>query len=1284
MNNLQSIITYINKIDIAVIKKGKRIFENEYVFFNEKKDGKLFFKCHSESSAQLYDVVIHLENLLQSNCSCPAYEYPFPCKHLTACFIKTKNTDLLEEDDFIDAEVVNEIAKFPKPALLENDNWIMLPQTRISVWQFLSQYTTPEKNRIRKDAHPATEPQVMQNLKDEKGVVTIDYINKTETQILQFKAAAKNIYTHCTCDFESHFNSLCKHKVTALMFFQTHYGEDYFFRLLDFTDEKNALLAEYGLTLLDEDAQNFQFLFQNNQVIIESKNSNIVKASDWDWLKRTTRKIKEKSVAQVKIIDANNLSDNIIVLKPFDSYPGVKLELYPVEQGSIAEPQKLGAALLPKVSESYVSFEQFVSEEAEFAYNLHYLGIINSLEKSKLGFNNYYAKSMSGLSHLSIEQQNLVGILHRDTLYKFAEHLNTKGCVYWENSNAGRINASKIESLKFSTSKVKIKIVSSTENSFVALSIVAIIDGVAHQIEIENIVSNALLKFGNTLYAVADENHFSVVWEFKNKPKVLLPAKDMNMVVHNYLRPLESIIEIELPSQFVPETIPAEVFEKNIRLSDLAPDFLLIEAFFKYNDIDVLQGTNQIEKTENGHTFIINRNVEEEQKHIHYISTLHPKFIAQINRGFFYLKFSEALQNNWFFDTVKMLEENGVAVYGKNDLKLFKYSPHKAKFELKAGSGIDWFDIKIELSFGDEIVPMANLKKAIVDGQEFVLLSNGAMGVLPQEWSQKLKAIFKIGKQDKDTGNIQLSKLHFTLIDELSESINDDTLLFELAEKKRRLAEINTNKNYEFPKALKAELRPYQQSGYQWFNLLHEMGWGGCLADDMGLGKTLQAITFIQKRVEDTSVEIMNSQNEKVFQSPFKALIVGPTSLVYNWENEFKKFAPEIKYYIHHGSEREAFNTIYTYDWNVCITSYGTLRNDIEKVIKNTYDLMILDESQAIKNAEAQLSKAVKLVPAKQRFIMSGTPVQNNTFDLYAQFDFINPALLGSKEFFKGEFANAIDKNGDAAKAEQLRKMVFPFLLRRTKETVAKDLPEKIESVIYCEMESYQRKVYEKVKEDYRAKILQKVTEEGVSKTAFLILEGLTKLRMLCDSPSLVSDTEGEKYKPESIKLEELTREIQENISNHKILVFSQFLGMLDLVRKRLDADNIKYVYLDGSTPATERQNIVTQFQEDESIQIFLMSLKAGGVGLTLTAADYVYIVDPWWNPAVEDQAIDRTHRIGQDKAIFAYKMICKDSIEEKIILLQQKKKSIANELISEDASFVKKLTKEDLEYLFE
>ena len=1279
MNNLQSIISFINKIDIATIKKGKRIFENDSVQFIEKSLGKLLFKCKSEGTNSSYEVLIDLENLIKSYCNCNEYSYPYPCKHITACFIATKNSEILGEEDYVNFVDEQELDNFPKPTVEKTIEWVVLPQVKINTWQFLSPMPVIEKNKIRKEAQVAPEQSILKDLIEDKGNVSIRYETANENETTQFKSINNNIYSNCSCSFESHFNSICKHRITALMYFQINFGEDYFFKLLDFTKEKNELLAEYGITLDDPESRYFQFLYQNNEIVIESKNHNIIKPEEWNWLEKTNKKLAE--INNLEIIDKSdlNLAENIIVFRKLNSYPGIKIDLYPVEAGTINEPTKIGSSSISKIAESYEAIEQLVPDEVDFVYHLHYLGISEILEKAKVGYTNYWSKSLSNYSNLSIEQQNAIGKVLRDDVIKYSEHLNTKANVYWDDANSNKIVLNKLEQLRFSNKLVEIKINTNQIGSFFSLSIVAIVNDKEYKLKEENIINNALLKIDNIIYAVANEKQFSLVWEFKNKTEVMLPAKNLAELVNRYLMPLKNIAEINLPEEAMPKIIDAKTFETNVRLSDLEPDFLLLEPYFKYDEINTLHGNGELKYEFKGEHLLINRNLEAEKKHIQFLTTLHPNFPKQINRGFFYLKFNEALKDNWFFNLLNLLQENNINIIGKEKLELFKYNPNPAKFELKAGNSIDWFDVKIELSFGENIVQIKDLKKAIVDGQEFIKLADGSLGALPPEWINKLKTIFKIGKTDNESGAIQLSKLHFTLIDELSDNINDEALLFELAEKKRRLSEINTNKNYELPRNLIADLRPYQQSGYQWFNLLHEMGWGGCLADDMGLGKTLQAITFIQKRIEDTTVEL---EGEK--QSSLKILIVGPTSLVYNWENEFKKFAPEIKYYIHHGGERGKLEQSFNLNWNVCITSYGTIRNDIEQFMDVMFDVMILDESQAIKNADAQLSKAVKLVPAKQRFIMSGAPVQNNTFDLFAQFDFINPHLLGNKEFFKTEFANAIDKNADTKKAEQLRKIVFPFLLRRTKETVAKDLPEKIESVIYCEMDKYQRTIYEKVKEEYRAKIFQKVTEEGVSKTAFLILEGLTKLRMLCDSPSLVNNSSGELYKAESIKLEELTREIEENISNHKILVFSQFLGMLDLVRKRLEKDNVKYVYLDGSTPAAERQNIVNQFQEDQTIQVFLMSLKAGGVGLTLTAADYVYIVDPWWNPAVEDQAIDRTHRIGQNKAIFAYKMICKDSIEEKIIQLQEKKKSIVKELISEDAGFVKKLTQEDLEFLFE
>jgi non-specific serine/threonine protein kinase len=344
------------------------------------------------------------------------------------------------------------------------------------------------------------------------------------------------------------------------------------------------------------------------------------------------------------------------------------------------------------------------------------------------------------------------------------------------------------------------------------------------------------------------------------------------------------------------------------------------------------------------------------------------------------------------------------------------------------------------------------------------------------------------------------------------------------------------------------------------------------------------------------------------------------------------------------------------------------------------FDYVILDESQAIKNPSSKVTKAACLLKATNKLCLSGTPLQNNTFDIYAQMNFLNPGMLGSVEFFKHNFSMPIDKFDEKEQKEHLRKSVFPFILRRTKEQVAKDLPEKQEMVLYCEMGTAQRKIYEAYRNDYRDKLIGMVEEKGIQKSQLSILQGLMKLRQICDSPAILKE---EAYPNESVKLEELTREIAENISDHKALVFSQFLGMLALIKEQLTKLGIDYEYFDGGSTIQERERAIDRFQNDPNCRVFLISLKAGGVGLNLTAADYVYIVDPWWNPAVEQQAIDRTHRIGQTKNIFAYRMICNDTVEDKILKLQDRKRSLAKELISDEEGFVKSLSKDDIAYLF-
>jgi non-specific serine/threonine protein kinase len=610
------------------------------------------------------------------------------------------------------------------------------------------------------------------------------------------------------------------------------------------------------------------------------------------------------------------------------------------------------------------------------------------------------------------------------------------------------------------------------------------------------------------------------------------------------------------------------------------------------------------------------------------------------------------------------MKEMQVPVFGFEALHNFRFNTTKPKTSIFISSNTDWFDAKVEILFGDQKVTVAEVKHALANKQQFVQLNDGSLGILPDEWLKKYALLFRVGEGSTD--KLKLSHYHRSIIDELYELKDEDELSFELEEKYNRLREFEQIQNVTPPPQLQSILRSYQVAGFQWLNYLHHINWGGILADDMGLGKTVQALAFLQH---------FKTQYNRIY-----AMVVCPTTLIYNWENEIKKFTPSLTYTIHHGSTRtKKTEDLSKYD--VIITTYGTLRSDISFFMGMKFDYVLLDESQAIKNPASKVTKAACLLSAKHRLCMSGTPLQNNTFDIYAQMNFLNPGMLGSIEFFRQEFAIPIDKLGEPDRKEHLRRLLYPFILRRTKEQVAQDLPEKQEMILWCEMQEEQRSIYDAYRNDYRDKILGAINDRGIARSQFTILQGLMKLRQICDSPAILN--EDDVFENHSIKIEELAREITEDMSNHKALIFSQFLGMLALIKQKLETLGVKYEYFDGSTSAPDREKAIRNFQGNEEIRVFLISLKAGGVGLNLTAADYVYIVDPWWNPAVEQQAIDRTHRIGQTKNIFAYRMICKDTIEDKILQLQEKKKALAKDLISDEAGFVKSLTKEDVDYLF-
>ncbi|RYZ95111.1 MAG: DEAD/DEAH box helicase, partial [Sphingobacteriaceae bacterium] len=451
--------------------------------------------------------------------------------------------------------------------------------------------------------------------------------------------------------------------------------------------------------------------------------------------------------------------------------------------------------------------------------------------------------------------------------------------------------------------------------------------------------------------------------------------------------------------------------------------------------------------------------------------------------------------------------------------------------------------------------------------------------------------------------------------------------------------------------------------GYNWFHFLKNYHFGGCLADDMGLGKTIQTLALLQKHKEDTEEA----------GSSGTSLIIMPTSLIYNWLNEAKKFAPKLKMMVHTGTFRYKSPDVFK-NYDVVITTYGISRIDIDLFKEYFFDYVILDESQNIKNPSSKSFQSVKLLKSRFKLILSGTPVENSVNDLWTQMSFINPGLLGTQQFFLNEFVTPIEKKKDEDKARRLQALIKPFVLRRTKEQVATELPPKTENLFYCQMSEEQAEVYEKIKSEYRNELLKSIEEGTYAKQHIQVLQGLIKLRQIANHPGMI-DAE---YEGDSGKFENVVHTLANVLDGgHKVLIFSQFVKQLTIYREYFEDKGIPYVYLDGSTK--NRGDVVQRFQEDEKTRVFLISIKAGGVGLNLTQADYVFILDPWWNPAVEQQAIDRTHRIGQTKNVFIYKFITKDTVEEKILALQQRKLGVARALITTEESFIKSLSAEDI-----
>ena len=584
------------------------------------------------------------------------------------------------------------------------------------------------------------------------------------------------------------------------------------------------------------------------------------------------------------------------------------------------------------------------------------------------------------------------------------------------------------------------------------------------------------------------------------------------------------------------------------------------------------------------------------------------------------------------------------------------------KFDVR--SGVDWFELHGDIDFEGVSVSLPTLLAAAKRGDTFVRLGDGTFGLLPQEWLSRSGRIAALGTTEKD--HIRFARPQAALLDAWLAAEPAVSYDEAFARARVELARFEGIAAVDPPPTFHGGLRDYQREALGWFDFLRRFGFGGCLADEMGLGKTVMVLAMLEAR---------RLERQRSVAPPNPSLIVVPKSLVFNWHQEAERFAPALRVLDYTGGGRKD-NATGIAEHDVVLTTYGTLRKDVGDLKELRFDYVILDEAQAIKNAATSSAKAARLLKGDHRLALSGTPVENHLGELWSLFDFLNPGLLGASSILYRSSATGGSTDSDELTA--LARGLRPFILRRTKEQVAAELPSRTEQTLYCDLEPAQRAMYDELRDHYRAALLGKIDRGGIGRSKLQILEALLRLRQAASHPGLVDPTRADAA---SAKFDLLVPRLQELVEDgRKVLIFSQFTTLLGLLRQRLDEASLKYEYLDGKT--RDREARVRRFQEDPDCPLFLISLKAGGLGLNLTAAEYVFLLDPWWNPAVEAQAIDRAHRIGQTRPVFAFRLIARGTVEEKVLELQATKRQLADAIVRAESSLIRDLKREDLELL--
>ena len=1241
-----------------VIRRGKKIHSLNYCELTEHDElaNIAVFRVRDDIYNTWYKVHVEKykdEKQLNLRCTC-SYNLGDICKHKAAALYQLQ--DLLDRNLLGNTgSAYNQKHTQIKMKLIDLKTVKMLCSP--AAYEDATNFLQSNKALIEKAA-------------EEKVVAKLTLHNE-EFQIIIRKNEERNFDTSCNCNASQ--NPLCEHKTIVFVQLLNSYGANYFDSIRNWDNDKNKLLALYGYSLSDDIKGKFDFTYKDGKPFLRVLDTTIKRVAQipnaglkqMPFIQEVQKEIDDNTTTEKpEILLADNTKQiGIVVNFNQPNYPYFTVDII---EGLANQEQ---TQLLPNIS--LLDLTKFIDLEK---YPLEHSNIIQQARKIQateitkfLNRNSPFAKMLDDIitdenEVISEESKTLVIEYIYPKLKQLFNQIEELPFVYYLPKGKAFKQAN-LKELTISKRSVTPSFKVTTKGKNYVLQCFVHLQHQLFELD-ENECNNTFIFLHNSELILWDHSDNIIYAEqFGDGSSLTIKAKDWEQQLASKIIPLSRIYKLEFEPTIIAEIKDGEPAAK-IVLQEKG-DYLVFLPVFNYKGYNIKENDkDEVIVADKDKVIIIKRNKETEANFLAKIENLHSNFIRPQGTQSLALKGVDVLKNNWYFLFVDSMRDLGIEVEGFEVLKNFKFNTAKPSTKIYINSDTDWFDAKVEINFGDQQITVADVKKALANKQQFVPLADGTLGVLPEEWLKRYSLLFRMGEGKTD--KLKISKYHFSVIDELYEERDDAELVFQLEEKYDKLKSNHKIKEIEPPEHLKPILRPYQVSGFQWLNYLSEVGWGGILADDMGLGKTIQALSFMQD---------YKRQHEKLL-----ALVVCPTTLIYNWENEIKKFAPGLTYHIHHGGDRQKNKALFLTK-NVIITTYGTLRSDIKFFLEMQFDYVTLDESQAIKNPVSKVTKAASLLIAKHKLCLSGTPLQNNTFDIFAQMNFLNPGMLGSMDNFRNEFSLPIDKLGDRERKEHLRKILYPFILRRTKEQVAKDLPPKTEMILWCEMEEEQRNIYDAFRNDYRENIMGSIETKGIGKSQLTILQGLMKLRQICDSPAIMNGDE--LYPNVSVKVDELARELEENCGDHKVLVFSQFLGMLALIKKKLEEQDIPFEYFDGSTTATDRQIAINNFQNKEHVRVFLISLKAGGVGLNLTAADYVYIVDPWWNPAVEQQAIDRTHRIGQTKNIFAYRMICKDTVEDKIIQLQERKKQLAKEIVADDDTFVKALTKEDVAYLF-